>query len=320
MPLSGLAYGYLVMRQHPRAAVEEARKALAQARAAGADQYASGLWQQAEQTWNEAIQQWRAANQRWWSLSGDYAQVIKLARQAQQYAWAAVDQARQVRDSLRQESSQLLEATAPRLDSLQQWLRRLPHNPSWLHPLQEARQQYQAAQYALQQQQLWQAAQQAQRAYRQTLVLAQQVSQYVRSYLAQLPRWRQWVAEARAEAQRQNQWLIVVDKIARQCLVYRGDRLLVTFPIELGPNWMGPKRYAGDRVTPEGRYRVLHKLGPGETQYDRALLLDYPNAEDRARFTKARREGYLPPNVRIGGLIAKSMGRAAGGSIGQMVA
>ena len=35
----------------------------------------------------------------------------------------------------------------------------------------------------------------------------------------------------------------------------------------------------------------------------KALLLDYPNAEDRAEFNRARRSGDLPPSAGIGGLI-----------------
>ncbi|WP_272481620.1 hypothetical protein [Rhodothermus marinus] len=83
--------------------------------------------------------------------------------------------------------------------------------------------------------------------------------------------------------------------MARRCLVYRGDRQVAIFPIELGPNWMGTKHYAGDRATPEGRYRMVRKLGPGETRYYRALLLDYPNAEDRARLPEpGGKDCFLP--------------------------
>lgn len=303
MPLAGLTYGYFALRQSPRTAVEAAQQALAQARTVAAEQYAPTHWRKAEQVWEEVLRRWRLANQRWWSPPDDYAQITALARQAQHEAIVAAARAAQVRDSLHRESRQMLTALAPRLDSLQRWLRLLPYRPGWLQQLQVAQQQYQAAQYALEQQKLWEAARKARQAHLQTLALTQQVSDYVRDYLAQVPRWRQWVAEVRAEARRQNQWLIVVDKMARQCLVYRGDRQVAVFPIELGPNWMGTKHYAGDRATPEGRYRVVRKLGPGETRYYRALLLDYPNAEDRARFARARREGLLPPGAKIGGLI-----------------
>ena len=59
----------------------------------------------------------------------------------------------------------------------------------------------------------------------------------------------------------------------------------------------------GDNATPEGRYRIIRKRGRGETRYHRALEIDFPNAEDRRAFTAAKRDGRIPANARIGGLI-----------------
>jgi murein L,D-transpeptidase YafK len=39
---------------------------------------------------------------------------------------------------------------------------------------------------------------------------------------------------------------------------------------------------------------------PGQTHYYRALMLDYPNADDRARFQALQRTGQMPRNGRIG--------------------
>jgi murein L,D-transpeptidase YafK len=63
------------------------------------------------------------------------------------------------------------------------------------------------------------------------------------------------------------------------------------------------KRFQGDGATPEGRYRVTDKRGPGQTQFYRALALDYPNAEDRRRFDLAKKSGKIGPAKGIGGLI-----------------
>jgi murein L,D-transpeptidase YafK len=54
----------------------------------------------------------------------------------------------------------------------------------------------------------------------------------------------------------------------------------------------------GDKVTPVGRYRIVSK---GPSRYHVFLGLDYPNAADRARFARAKAEGLLPANARIGG-------------------
>ena len=59
----------------------------------------------------------------------------------------------------------------------------------------------------------------------------------------------------------------------------------------------------GDRTTPEGIYRIIKKKGQGETKYPRALLINYPNEEDKRRFDHAKRAGIIPQNARIGNLI-----------------
>ena len=64
---------------------------------------------------------------------------------------------------------------------------------------------------------------------------------------------------------------------------------------------LADKRFAGDNATPEGRYTIIRKI-PSSLYY-KALLIDYPNAEDRVEFSQARRRGDLPASARIGGFI-----------------
>jgi murein L,D-transpeptidase YafK len=76
-----------------------------------------------------------------------------------------------------------------------------------------------------------------------------------------------------------------------------------TFVAELGTNWTADKSRSGDAATPEGRYKVVQKKGAGHSIYYKALLLDYPNAEDRAAFARAKRRGEIPRDATPGGLI-----------------
>jgi murein L,D-transpeptidase YafK len=71
----------------------------------------------------------------------------------------------------------------------------------------------------------------------------------------------------------------------------------------LGFNGIREKQFQGDGATPEGRYRVIASRGEGQTQFYRALVLDYPNAEDRRRFILAKRSGKIPATKSIGGQI-----------------
>jgi hypothetical protein len=115
--------------------------------------------------------------------------------------------------------------------------------------------------------------------------------------------WRRWIAEAVAHTRRDGRRALVVDKLRRELIVYAHGRPTATYPVELGVGGLAPKRHAGDRATPEGRYRVVERKERGATRYYKALLLDYPNGDDRSRFERARRRGEIPPGVGAGGLI-----------------
>lgn len=91
---------------------------------------------------------------------------------------------------------------------------------------------------------------------------------------------------------------ILVKKSARTMDLFDRDALVATFAVAVGRGGAGPKRKEGDNVTPVGRYKVLKHL-PSHLRV--FLQLDYPNADDRARFEELKRKGDLPKNATIGG-------------------
>jgi murein L,D-transpeptidase YafK len=78
------------------------------------------------------------------------------------------------------------------------------------------------------------------------------------------------------------------------------DEVVRSYRVAIGPGGPGPKLQEGDRVTPVGRYRVVTRH---RSQFRIFLGLDYPNAADRARFARLKREGALPPSATIGSAI-----------------
>jgi murein L,D-transpeptidase YafK len=75
---------------------------------------------------------------------------------------------------------------------------------------------------------------------------------------------------------------------------------IATYTVAIGPGGKGHKLQEGDLVTPVGRYHVvLHAM----TRWHQFLLLDYPNAADRARFAELKKSGALPKDATIGGQI-----------------
>ncbi len=93
---------------------------------------------------------------------------------------------------------------------------------------------------------------------------------------------------------------IQVKKTAHQMDLFSGDEKIATYRVAIGPGGTGPKRQEGDQITPVGRYHIVHKQ---PSQFHIFMLLDYPNASDRDRFAKLKREGVLPKSATIGGAV-----------------
>jgi murein L,D-transpeptidase YafK len=80
--------------------------------------------------------------------------------------------------------------------------------------------------------------------------------------------------------------------------LFAGEERVAAYVASMGPGGSGPKRREGDARTPVGRYHVtMHQ----PSQYEVFLRLDYPNAEDWARFAKLKRDGGIPKDANIGG-------------------
>ncbi len=133
--------------------------------------------------------------------------------------------------------------------------------------------------------------------------LNQKFDTRLRHYFEQFPAWKQQVEQAVTLSSKNKATLIIVDKYGRTCHLYQSGRLIDSFPAELGPNWMGDKLYSGDQSTPEGLYKVTMKKEGGLTKYYKALLINYPNVDDRKRYEEAMRNGLLTKKYSIGGLI-----------------
>jgi hypothetical protein len=99
---------------------------------------------------------------------------------------------------------------------------------------------------------------------------------------------------------------LLVDKSHYVLELLAGNRRLKSYPICLGENPVRRKTFMDRLSTPEGEYRVAYvNLN---SKYHKALMLDYPNGDDRARYARALSLGRVPVRdgipVGIGGDIA----------------
>lgn len=116
---------------------------------------------------------------------------------------------------------------------------------------------------------------------------------------AQVRSWKTAAEETIAESRSRGITVLIVSKLERRLAVYRSGKLFRTYDIGLGFNGLADKRFAGDNATPEGRYLIVRKI-PSSLYY-KALLINYPNDEDRRWFARERARGTIPGNVGIGG-------------------
>jgi len=85
---------------------------------------------------------------------------------------------------------------------------------------------------------------------------------------------------------------IVVYKSKRTLAVYRFGNFYREYPIVLGANPVGRKRFMYDARTPEGRYQITDKRMHDRWQY--FLALDYPNDRDQQIYQDEVRRNLIP--------------------------
>ena len=83
---------------------------------------------------------------------------------------------------------------------------------------------------------------------------------------------------------------VLVKKKAHTLQLFAGDEIVATYRASIGDGGPGHKLREGDKVTPVGRYHVTTHQ---PSHYKIFLRLDYPNAEDRARFLEAFGEALI---------------------------
>ncbi len=115
-------------------------------------------------------------------------------------------------------------------------------------------------------------------------------------------RWQSWADQAVAGSQG-NKVTIIVEKLGKRLYVLRNGQVVAQFKADLGRNALSDKVSSGDGATPEGRYKVTERRANGTTRWYKALMLNYPNAEDLKAFQALRRNGAIPHGRGPGGLI-----------------
>jgi murein L,D-transpeptidase YafK len=106
----------------------------------------------------------------------------------------------------------------------------------------------------------------------------------------------------------ENNYYIIIDKSDYELKVFDEEGWYATYPIVFGSKDLSDKKREGDKLTPDGTFKIIQKrVNP---KWGEQLLLDYPTAESFKRFNDRKAKGTIPKNASIGSGIAIHATRA----------
>ncbi|MEQ9103320.1 MAG: L,D-transpeptidase family protein [Rhodothermales bacterium] len=286
----------------PEQSVDDARRALAEVRASDARHLVPTGLAEAEVLWAETLAALREESDRP-AILRNYSHVDSLAVRLVESAAVTIQQTATLRDSLRRQLAAERLVVHARANSVSSLMAELPRTETRIRRWAEAELNLHRSDAHAKSRKYATALEHLRQGNRLLVGMETELQTQLTTWMENAPQWDRWVRETLKASRDAGTSAIIVDKLNRTLHLYTAGRRIQSWPVELGPEWVGDKQMEGDNATPEGRYRIIRKRGRGETRYYRALEIDFPNAEDRRAFTTAKREGLIPANARIGGLI-----------------
>jgi hypothetical protein len=297
-------FGFFYFRRDsgPISELAKARESLTAARSAKALTYSSRYLREAESNYDAAMHLWKKENERF-VLKRNYTEARSMAARSIKLSGMAIESANNTHAFLQETVPQNLDSLRLLLDKYQRYFKNIPLGDAQRKKFNKGHILYGEAVQAYESNDLSTAWEKAS----SSKILLQPVFDYcsetVKDYFQDYKEWEKLKKNALHSAKKGNSGLVIVDKYARECIYYQGSKVKHTFSVELGKNWIGDKEYQGDNRTPEGLYKVSKKISGGATKYHKALLLDYPNNQDKERFVHNKKVGHIHASAKIGGLI-----------------
>lgn len=293
----------LAVKLSPKPPEEEIREAIRSIAAASSRQsqvYSSKLYAEAVAAYDSAMANWKRENKKF-IFFRNYEKVSEYARLAKEKASEAASRSVQNSRDLRSRVSDKIKSLREINSEIDRLFSGYPIREEDRSRLSKGKLLLKEAEIAFDRSQLLQANIKISDAEYLIKTVHENSLEDIKTYFSSFPNWIKWFEESVAESKRNKSMLLVVDKFAHKCYVYIAGIRKYEFEAELGKNWVGDKRVMGDRVTPEGRYKIVRKYQGRATQYHKALALDFPNSEDVERFKREVAAGTISPSSKIGG-------------------
>ncbi len=279
-----------------------ARKMLAEAELVKSPRYAQALYSKALHDYDAAMAEWRKENERF-ILFRDYQMVVQLAEQSTQSSIAAIDQAGKNISKVEDQLDIQINILGSRIKVFDENLGRFPINRAHQSEITKSKLKYSEGVLAYKNKNFSLCKSKLDSVENTINRVFSIYEEMLTVYLDAHTKWKEMEAQTIYYSKRNKLYVLVIDKLARECTLYKDGNAVHNFSVELGANWVGDKMQQGDKSTPEGFYKIIGKKANQQTRFYKALLLDYPNEEDQKRFVKNRKNGLVKPNAKIGNLI-----------------
>ena len=282
------------------AALKSAGKAVSKARLRHAFVYAPKMFKEGERMYEAAMAEWKKENERWYFFR-NYNITIKKAGDAEQKVKLALKKAGEHRNKFQRDFEDITVELSEMIKDFEAYYSFLPLPEDLRNKFVRGSMLFSESQVAGNKGSFSVAHAKAKSAATLIKPAYSYGKDKLTNYFKMFPKWQSMNQEALKISKTRR--VILVDKIARRCYVYKNGKVAQTFVAELGRNWVGTKNKQGDKTTPEGKYFVTKKLKGSQTIYYKALLINYPNEDDKERFAINQANGSVSKTAKIGGLI-----------------
>lgn len=299
---SGILLLIYLSPKPPISEVEAARLSLSLAGSSEAATYSRRLFNEASALYDSAMLKWQAENKRF-ILLRDFSRVSEFAAESEQKSREAVENSKTSASNLEVNLKEKIDS----LNSLAVYFDRIfksyPLPPEIWNRISKGKLLLRESEIAFGKGQYFQANRKINDSEYLLTASYDKASEDLEKYFENYVQWQKWVDKTIKESRQKQNCSIIIDKFSRKCYIYVNGIRKFEYNVELGSNWVGHKRIMGDKATPEGMYCVTRKFGANKTKYYKALLIDYPNAGDKAEFNREMAQGTLPKNAKLGGMI-----------------
>lgn len=300
---TGLVYS-LYIRTTVKAPIEEidkARTSIAAAKAQLAGKYAGESLKEAEIYFKQTMEEWKLQNSIFF-IFRDYSRTSELASNSNNRAMIALDEANKSRNKLKYNAEIRLQNLVQKILYFEKYYKKLVLNPATTNLFSSGKTKFAEAQIEFRSQEYIKALKHILKAEESITKAEKQAHLKLAAFYRNYPLWEKDLQFA-YQLSNKGQTVFLIDKMDASLTILKSGKEFKTFPVEFGNNWMGDKLMAGDKATPEGIYKIQNLKGLNRTKYYKALLLDYPNIEDRKRFNQQVNSGKISKKAYIGGLI-----------------